>query len=104
MGLPFSMTGRWRKPFSYIIVNAYPKGLFGSIVCGAEVITSAELRRPGVQPARHDAKHRVAFGEDADEALVLDDHDCADVLLCHEHGGFADGGRRGGFEYFPRAA
>jgi hypothetical protein len=27
MGLPSWMTDRWRKPFSCIISNAYPKGL-----------------------------------------------------------------------------
>src|ERR1700675_519409 len=46
--------------------------------------------RPRVKPLRDDAKYDVALGEDSDEAIVFNYHDCADVLVCHELGSFAN--------------
>ena len=59
-----------------------------SVRCGGHHVSKA--CRPGVKPLRDDAKHDVALGKDSDQALVFNDHDCADVLVRHELCGFAD--------------
>ena len=50
--------------------------------------------RPRIAPSRDHAKYHIALGKNSDQAFVFDDHDGADVPVCHQFGGLADSGLR----------
>ena len=58
------------------------EGLVGEIVFGSPVITSA-IDLCGIESAGDDAKNDVAFREDAEQALVVDDQNGANRTARH---------------------
>ena len=52
----------------------------------------------GIESPCHDSKYDIALGKYSNEAIVFNDHDCADILGRHELGGFADEGPWRGLE------
>src|SRR6266567_4680042 len=45
-----------------------------------------------VKPTGDNAEYDVAFGKNSNKAPAFNDHDCADILFCHQPSSFADEG------------
>ena len=79
-----------------------PKALSGEIVFGSPVITSAIVIFAGIESAGDDAKNDVAFREDAEQALIVDDQNGANRTARHRPRRLAHGCLRRGEQQLAR--